>query len=1048
MGALATACLFPAPGWSQAAPIRASNWGAIAAPVYGSSEPLTRAGVELFAGPNKFGSYFSGVLPNGRIVKPAGVSTQVGMNPLGAALTPDGKFLVTSNNNDRGGPPSLQNPVNLGGYSLSVIDTASMKVVSQINSGGRFFVGLQITGSGPYMVWASGGGDNHVSLFTLSPAGAIAKGSPVRVAVKPILPSTAGYVSNYTPDGAFDKPDAAGNKPPVPVGFNRAEGAKITFPAGSALSPDGKFLFVACNGDNSVAVIDTAAAKVVRQVPVGYFPYGVAVSGDGAKVLVSNWGVTEVKFWSPTYDPETGKLAALGGPEEHLPDGFYVPATDTKGPRPKTSSISILSVPGGNPAGLAQLGAIYQGVELDELRHVGDTHPSALAVVRNGSAEVLYVTKSNTDSIGLIRLRDNQKLPDFELSAAPLKLAGGQGLYGAYPNALAVSPDGRRVYVAEAGINSVAVLDSSNPEKPRLLGRIPTGWYPTAVSVSGDGKSLYVVNAKGIGEDVNPATDKSAPHRPSGLISQKGIDSNYIFGSVQKVDLGSITLENTGVLRNNFQIVANPPAEVVPMGGGPSSKIKHVFFILHENKSFDAMLGNQTHFGPLASTTFNDAQGQIYSNVQYTQVALNSQALATRFATAANYYSDSEESDAGHQFSASGTSTDVTEKTLAVKSGRGLLSNKNMEPENYPAGGYIFNNAARNGVSLKDYGDFARILGTDAGASTPTVMNDPGSGKTGGPVLSDGKPVAGKNAGDVDSKTAGLGQTYYLALPMLAVLGGKNPNGEPRLDPNYPGWNFNISDQRRARQFIADFDRMVAAGTLPQFLYIFQPNDHTGAAQAPNTAEVGITGPQQVADGDAGLAMVVSHIMKSKVYYDPASGEGSAIFITWDDAQASNDHIHPHRTPLIVVSPYAKPGYVAARHYSTASIVKTEELLLGLPPNNLGDLFATDLRDLFQPTYNGITVEKAGLNQTAKVTTTPEGIRVWQLVAKLDTSGPDLDSARLGALGRLSMAADQLHEEAAAKSQLKTRAYRSSQAKIYREALRIAKGPKPLDADD
>ena len=76
--------------------------------------------------------------------------------------------------------------------------------------------------------------------------------------------------------------------------------------------------------------------------------------------------------------------------------------------------------------------------------------------------------------------------------------------------------------------------------------------------------------------------------------------------------------------------------------------------------------------------------------------------------------------------------------------------------------------------------------------------------------------------------------------------------------------------------------------------------------------------------------------------------------MTFDDAQSTLDHIHPYRTPLIVVSPYAKPGYVAKRHYSTASIVKTEELLLGLPPNNLGDLFATDLRDLFQSTYNNI----------------------------------------------------------------------------------------------
>ena len=515
--------------------------------------------------------------------------------------------------------------------------------------------------------------------------------------------------------------------------------------------------------------------------------------------------------------------------------------------------------------------------------------------------------------------------------------------------------------------------------------------------------------------------------------------------------MSSLALDNTSVLRNNFTTLAERNTDVVPIGGKGSSKIKHVFFILKENKTFDAMFGGmQNHFGSFAATTFNDVTGQAYENLQYTRVALNLQALATKFSTAANYYSDSEESDAGHQFTTSGTATDYTEKILAVKSGRGLLVTKNMEAENYPEGGYIFNNAARNGVSFKNYGDLTRIAGTDEGNSTPTVMNDPMSGNLGYPVVeADGglsSPL--KSGGDVDSPTRGMGQSYFIATPTLAILGGKNANGEARLDRNYPGWNFNISDQRRALQFISDFDRMSRAGTVPQFVYIYLPNDHTGSAVAPNAKAVGATAAQQVADGDVALGMVVNHIMNSPIYYDEQTGEGSAIFVTWDDAQATVDHIHPHRTPLLVVSPYARPGYVAVRHYSSASIVKTEEVLLGLPPNNLGDLFATDLREMFQPMYNGITAEKVPVNRTAKVTPTPEGIKVWALVAKLDTSGPDEDSKRLGALGRLAMAADDLHEESAAKGKLNSRQYRSAQSKIYKEAVRVVKSPKPPDADD
>src|SRR5262249_25717891 len=189
-----------------------------------------------------------------------------------------------------------------------------------------------------------------------------------------------------------------------------------------------------------------------------------------------------------------------------------------------------------------------------------------------------------------------------------------------------------------------------------------------------------------------------------------------------------------------------------------------------ENKTFDSMLGNLSNrFGPYASTVFNQLNGTPYVNGQYTGVSVNTQALATTFATAVNYYSDSEESDAGHQFAASGTASDYTEKTLLVKSGRGLLVNKNFEPEDYPESGYIFNNAARHGVSFKDYGALIRIVGSDTGTSTPTTFNDPFSGMLGYPqLLSDNfhtsNPVF--NAGNTVLPTQGLGQSYFMALPI------------------------------------------------------------------------------------------------------------------------------------------------------------------------------------------------------------------------------------------------------------------------------------------
>jgi len=1034
------------------------TWGAATAPVYGTSEPCCGGAystAELFAGPNKFGSYFAGVLPNGRKVTPAGTTIQIGMNPLGVALTPDGKYLITSNDDERETNfVSYQSSINLGGYSLSVINTATMQVVSQYNVTGRFFVGLQVTGTGPYTVWASGGGDNDVKLFNVSATGIITAGTPSHIAILPTLPATQGYVSNYTPGPQWNTPDSNGNLPPAPSGFSRTSPVQTTFPAGSALSPAGHYLYVACNGDNSVAVIDTTALAVVKQVPVGYFPYGVSVNAAGDKVIVSNWGVTEYKFFNPTYD-SSNNLTVLGTPGANTPAGFFVVPTSTTGPNPKTSSITLLSAPKGNGAALTLVGSDYEGHPLDTLNNVGDTHPSATAIVHQGSTEILVVTKTNSDKLGFFSVNNNTKRGDVPLSLVSVTTADGHQVHGSYPNALAVSPDNTRLYVAEAGINSVAVLDVSNILRtPVLLGRIPTDWYPTAVTVSPDGHFLYIANAKGIGEDINPNINTSAGSPPpSGVASDPSVDSNFVFGSLQQVDLSHLSFDNT-VMQNNFAINIPQDTQIVPIGGKPSSKITHVFFILHENKTYDSMLGNsstQFRYNPFASQTFNNRDGSTYTNGQYTGVSLNTQAIAAAFASAANYYSDSEESDAGHQFAASGTASDYTEKTLLVKSGRGLLVNKNFETEDYPEGGYIFNNAARHNVSFKDYGALVRVEGTDTGTSKPTTLNDPLSGNVGYPQLqADGFHITSPlvNAGDVSSATQGLGQSYFLNLPVLAILGTNEQSGEPRLDANYPGYNFNISDQRRALEFMSDFDRLLNAGTLPQFVYIYQPNDHTGSVQAPNASTVGTAPLQQIADADVALGMVVNHIMQSSVYYDPNSGQGSAIFVTWDDAQSSLDHIHPHRTPLLVVSPYAKLEYLAKRHYTTASVVKTEELLLGLPPNNFGDLFATDLRDLFQDHYNGITAKQVKFNFSEKYQASQEGLHIWELVKNLDTSAPDRDSRRLGVLIRLSQQADELHVAAEKNHRLTSRSYQNEQKELYEAAVRLVHTGAPAENDD
>ncbi len=151
------------------------------------------------------------------------------------------------------------------------------------------------------------------------------------------------------------------------------------------------------------------------------------------------------------------------------------------------------------------------------------------------------------------------------------------------------------MYIAEAGINSRCRAGLHDRLNPVLLGRIPTDWYPTAVTLSSDNNTLFIANAKGVGEDVNPNTNTQAapvPQPPTGLISTPQTDSNYIFGSVQKLDLTNYNLDLTTVPANNYKTIETADTSVVPIGGGPSARVKHVIFILQENKTFDSMLGS------------------------------------------------------------------------------------------------------------------------------------------------------------------------------------------------------------------------------------------------------------------------------------------------------------------------------------------------------------------------------------------------------------------------------------------------------------------------
>ena len=891
--------------------------------------PLARRAPVIFeapsgttaAGPISPSDAFSRVLPSGRIVHPTGRSVVTGMNALGVALSPDGRFAIVSNDDEREAESiSALDGLSTGGYTLAVIDTTTMTVVSRYAAPGEsFFVGVVATADpatpGGTLVLASGGPSNLVYAFDLDAAGKL-------------TPDAKRAIAIPTP------PDA------------RFADAGRAFPATLVLDPQRKLAYVVDNLSNDVATLDLATREVIgTPTPVGFFPLAAAYSRAG--LLVANEG--------------SMRYGALTTPTMTPP--FAAPAADLE----RASSVSLLAR--GTAASLSLAATVPLDRGADGVREVGGTHPAA--VVAMTKKPYAFVAMSNVDRVATISLRGSPRAA----GGTELRLYD-RGPYGTQPDALAIAKDERRLYVALAGIDAIAVLDIKDPLHPHRIGLIPTGWFPSALALSRDGRYLYVTNAKGLEHDRGFTGDRARFVDAKGHVEAVDADSNAIWSTLERIDLRALDLKTTtpralSYLRTIHRPNARP--SVVPQGFATagSAQIKHVVLILEENKTYDSMLGD-----------LEDATGRPYGPGDPSFVAFdasvtpNLHALAATYGLAGNIFADAEESDAGHQFVAAGIASVYTEKTLLVKRGRRPLVNKNEDPEDYPRAGYLFNSLAAHGKTYRDYGDYVRVSGYDEGEAIDPKTDDPNF----------------INATDTTAPTAGLGGLYALDVPAPLALSG-------HVDLNYPGWNLRIRDVRRASEFIRDFDPYVRAGQMPAFTHVWLPADHGGFGKnIPALAE-------EVADGDRALGQIVAYLTHTPEW------SSTAIFIMPDDAQSTRDHIDVHRSYAVVVSPYAKRHYIGVRHLSTVSVLKTEEELLGLPALALGDELASDMGDFF----TALPDLTPFANVVARTQTqSPEGHRIAALLARTDQSAPDADGLRAGRLIDLSRRADALAADAKA----------------------------------
>ncbi len=545
----------------------------------------------------------------------------------------------------------------------------------------------------------------------------------------------------------------------------------------------------------------------------------------------------------------------------------------------RASSLSFVELAPHGDLAPAPAAALPMDPAPDGLRVVGGAHPAAIAVTADGA--YAFVAMTNVDRIASVALRNGPRV----VGGTELRLFD-RGPYGTQPAALALSRDGTRLYVALAGLNAVAVLDARDPLHLHRLGLLPTGWAPCALELSADDRTLYVLNTNGFGHDLGAA----------GNVAPDG-DAQAVWSTLQKIDLSGVTLAaaTATALTNTRAVQAAAPHY--------PSELTSVVVIVQEAKSFDAMLGD------LGSAPADSSLVRFGA-----AVTPNMHALARRFALAGNLFADAAGSDRGHQFILNATAPPFTLRAALWASRPDFDAGTGQDPEDVPRTGSIFTSLSRHAIPFRDYGDALRLAGYDDGAASDPRVDDP--------------DFAGVD--DRAAPTRGLGGRYAASVPAPVVLAG-------HVDPDYPGWNLRIRDERRAREFVRDYAALVRAHREPRYTQIALPDDRTGSGpDIPPPAE-------EVADGDRALGTIVAYLSRLP------SWRHTAIFVLPDDAYGSPDHVDAARAYALVISPFAKRGYLGMRHLSTVSVLKTAEQILALPPIGLGDLLATDMADFFTP---------------------------------------------------------------------------------------------------
>jgi YVTN family beta-propeller protein len=567
---------------------------------------------------------------------------------------------------------------------------------------------------------------------------------------------------------------------------------------GIALDDDRNMLYAVTKENNSLYVIDIQSKETISKYPLGGEGYTCLLSPDHKLLYISCWGCDKVVI----FDTDQKKITG--------------------------------SVP------------------------VGD-NPNDMCIMRNG--QYLFVANANDNSVSVIDTRQMKSIETLNSALFPGSPAGST------TNSVALSKDEKTLFVANSDNNCLTVFDVSKPGLSKSLGFVPTAWYPTCVRIAKN--KIIVSNGKGQSSRANPYgpnpfnKDEEVVYQEGGR--QQKIKVQYIgglfWGTLQILDVPDgrqLDVYSQAVYKNtpyskSLELISEGDADnPVPRKVGDKSPIKHIFYVIKENRTYDQVLGD-----------IPEGNGDPKLVLFGENITPNQHALSREFVLLDNFYVNGEVSADGHNWTMGAYATDFLEKTWPTSYGsrggtypgegkREIANNKN---------GFLWDYCLRQGVSFRSYGEF------------------------------------------VDNN-----------IPSVPVL-------KFHFCTSYTGWNMAVRDTVRFRQWKHDFDSLLSANALPQLSTIRMGNDHTEGLNLRKPTPFA-----HVADNDLAVGLVVDYLSHSKVWKE------SLIIIVEDDAQSGPDHVDAHRSTVYLAGGYVKKGFVDHTMYTTTSLLRTIELILGLPP--------------------------------------------------------------------------------------------------------------------